>query len=33
MWNDKAIVIAERFHFHKRDQQTDEFVKDFNVAL
>ena len=26
-------MIAERFRFHKRDQQIDESVKDFNVAL
>ena len=29
----KPIVIAERFRFYKRDQQGDESVKDFNVAL
>lgn len=29
----KPIVIAERFRFHKRDQQMDESVKDFNVSL
>lgn len=29
----KPIVVAERFRFHKRDQQMDESVKDFNVSL
>ena len=29
----KPIIIAERFRFHKRDQQADESVKDFNIEL
>ena len=29
----KPIIIAERFRFHKRDQQADESIKDFNIAL
>ena len=31
-FSQQPIVIAERFRFHKRDQQIDESVKDFNVA-
>lgn len=29
----KPLVIAERFRFYKRDQKSDESVRDFNVAL
>ena len=29
----KRTVIAERFHFHKRDQATGESVADFDAAL
>ena len=29
----KRSVITERFHFHKRDQATDETISDFDAAL
>ena len=29
----KHLVIAERFHFHKRVQATDESISEFNAAL
>jgi len=29
----KSIVIAERFHFHKREQHEGEGVAEYNAAL
>ena len=29
----KRSVIAERFHFHKRDQATGETISDFDAVL
>ncbi len=32
-FNPRPLVIAERFRFYKREQRSDESVKDFNLSL